>query len=345
MSARLESIASFQATMAHNFWKQVFTSVPLIPAQLDLAGKTVLVTGSNVGLGLESVRHFLKLRPRLVIMAVRSREKGEAAATSLRPEFPGTAIQVWEIDMASFQSVQAFVARLTRELDGRLHVAVLNAGLSKIRFERAQEGGRHESTLQVNYLGTALLALLLLPTMRPTASSPEPGRLSIVNSEAALPVDLDDPDQGGLLDSLDRPENYDGFSQYSKSKLLVMMFIAKLAEVVSPDEVIVNCTDPGATKGTAFFREVDSWAFKIALHILLGIMGRNMSDAARIYLHSTVVLGKESHGSYTDWMIRAWPTIMYSEKGRRLSEKLWDETLEELKFAKVGDMWKILTEI
>ncbi|KAI4599101.1 hypothetical protein KJ359_002058 [Pestalotiopsis sp. 9143b] len=306
MSAQLESRALFQATITHGFWKQVFTSVPPIPLGLDLAGKIILVTGSNVGLGLESVRQFLKLRPSRVIMAVRSLEKGEAAAAVLRVEFPVANIQVWEIDMASFRSVQDFTARLERDLNGgRLHIAVLNAGLSKLRFERAEEGSHRESTIQVNYLATALLALLLLPLMRPTTSSPEPGRLSVVNSEAALPVELEDPAEGGLLDSLDPAEMYDGFSQYSKSKLLVMMFVAKLAEVVDPDEVIINCTDPGATKGTAFFRELDSWAFKVVLGILMGIMGRNMADAARIYLHSTLVLGKESHGSYTDWIVRA----------------------------------------
>ncbi|KAK6208458.1 hypothetical protein LQW54_006804 [Pestalotiopsis sp. IQ-011] len=306
MSAQLESRASFQATIAHGFWKQAFTSVPPIPLNVNLAGKVILVTGSNVGLGLESVRQFLKLRPSRVIMAVRSLEKGETAAAFLRVEFPGTGIQVWEIDMASFQSVQAFAARLERDLNcGRLHVAVLNAGLSKLKFERAEEGARRESTIQVNYLATALLTLMLLPLMRPTASSPEPGRLSIVNSDAALPAELEDPAEGGLLDSLDRAETYDGFSQYSKSKLLVMIFVAKLAELVSPDEVIINCTDPGATKGTAFFREIDSWAFKMVLGILMGIMGRNMTEAARIYLYSTLVLGKESHGSYTDWIVRA----------------------------------------
>lgn len=306
MSAQLESRASFQATISHGFWKQVFTSVPPIPLNINLVSKVVLVTGSNVGLGLESVRQFLKLRPSRVIMAVRSLEKGEAAAAVLRVEFPGADIQVCEIDMASFRSVQAFATRLERDLDGdRLHVAVLNAGLSKLKFERADEGARRESTIQVNYLATALLALLLLPLMRPTISSPEPGRLSIVNSEAALPAELEDPGEGGLLDSLDRAEIYDGFSQYSKSKLLIMMYVAKLAEITNPNEVIINCTDPGATKGTAFFREVNSWAFKMVLSVLMGIMGRTMTDAARIYLHSTLVLGKESHGSYADWIIRA----------------------------------------
>jgi len=211
MSAHLEKHASFQANFAHTIWKQVFTSVPPVPANLSLTGKTVLVTGSNVGIGLDSVRHFLKLEPGLVIMGVRSIDKGEAAAAVLRAEFPRskTKITVWKLDMASLRSVQAFAARCERELD-RLHVAVLNAGLSKMKFERVEEGSQHEMTMQVNYLSTALLAILLIPTMKSTASSPEPGRLSIVNSEAAIPIKLEMPGTGSLLDSLDQPKGYRG---------------------------------------------------------------------------------------------------------------------------------------
>lgn len=306
MSAHLEKQASFQANFAHTIWKQVFTSVPPVPADLSLSGKTILVTGSNVGIGLDSVRHFLKLEPSLVIMGVRSLEKGEAAATSLRSEVPysNTRIEVWELDMASLRSVHAFAARCERELD-RLHVAVLNAGLGKMKFERVEEGSQHEMTMQVNYLSTALLAILLIPTMKSTASSPEPGRLSIVNSEAALPVKLEMPDTGSLLDLLDQPRGYDGLSQYSKSKLLVMMFVARLAETISANDVVINCTDPGATKGTDFFREMDSWAMKQVLAIIQGIIGRATADGARVYVHSALVLGKESHGSWTDWMIRS----------------------------------------
>jgi NAD(P)-dependent dehydrogenase (short-subunit alcohol dehydrogenase family) len=304
MSSQLKQQASYEATFAHNFWKQMLSRVPAIPARTELAGKTVLVTGANVGLGLEAVRNFLILRPSLVIMGVRSVDKGEAAAAALRREFQDARIEVWELDMESFRSVQAFTARAEREL-GRLHIAVLNAGLAKLEFQRVDEGGCHEVTIQVNYLATALLSFLLLPKLRPTASSSEPGRLSIVNSGASLGLSLEDPGDGRLLDSLDRAEKFDGFRQYGLSKLLVMMFVAKLAQTINPKEVIVNCTDPGPTKGTAFFRIVNSWFMNLALRTFMGIVGRRTADASRIYLHSSLVLGEDSHGSWTDWIIRA----------------------------------------
>lgn len=303
MSAQLKKEAASQASFLGNAKRQAFQSVPPVPSTISLVGKTVLVTGSNVGLGLGCVQHFLKLRPSRLIMAARSLENAEKVAKGLRTQFPETKIEVWKLDMASFDSVQAFAARCEQELD-RLHVAVLNAALGKSKFELTGEGPKHETTMFVNYLATALLVLLLIPKMKPTASSSGPGRLTVITSDASLGVKLEDPGEGSLLDSFDRPEKFDGFQQYANSKLLITMFIARLAEAVSPDQVILNVCNPGATKGTSFFREIDSWVLRTVLGLLVGILGRQTVDASRSYVHSSVVLGKESHGSWTDWVIR-----------------------------------------
>lgn len=305
MSLHLENHASSQAGFLDKFWRQAFQRVPAIPAEIDLVGKTAMVTGSNVGLGLACARHFLALRPSLLIMAVRSVQKGEAAAVGLRAEFPAARIEVWELDMASFSSVEAFAARCARELD-RLHVAVLNAAVGKMRLERVEERRCRETTLQVNYLATALLAILLLPTMKASTSSVGPGRLSVISSDAALGATLEDPGKGrGVIDMVDREEGFDGFTQYARSKLLLTMFCARLAEAVDADEIIINCCNPGAVKGTAFLREVDSWAVKTAFALIHTVVGRTTVDGARTYVHASLVIGKESHGSFTDWLVKA----------------------------------------
>lgn len=94
MSIQLEKEAPWQSTFMHNAWRQMFTNIPQLPEGLDLSGKTALITGSNVGLGLECARHFLKLRLSKLIMAVRSLEKGEAAAADLRSQYSEADIQV-----------------------------------------------------------------------------------------------------------------------------------------------------------------------------------------------------------------------------------------------------------
>ncbi|KAK8856088.1 Short-chain dehydrogenase/reductase tropG [Apiospora arundinis] len=356
MSAQLEKEAAAMAGFVHGFRRQMFHSVPPIPAEVDLKGKTALVTGSNIGLGLECARHFLSLQPALLIMAVRSLSKSEAAAKGLRAEFPDARIKVWELDMASFRSVRAFVERCARDIpqdqsgNRRLHAAVLNAGLGAFEFARVGEGRGRETMLQVNYLATALLAILLLPIMKPSPSpsaqsksASEPGRLTLVGSDSALTATLTDPGKDvGILDYLDRdrPEGarFDGFAQYGDSKLLLTMFVAKLAaEFVSADDVVVNVTNPGPTWGTEIISKNGPLAARLFTGVLFSVLGRSPRDAARTYVHSNQILGKESHGSYTEWLIRAWPPIMYTEEGRRLGDRLWGETMAELSSAKVEE--------
>jgi retinol dehydrogenase 12 len=60
------------------FVRSQWTKLPPLPS-VDLAGQTVVVTGSNVGLGYEAAKHFAKMGPKHLVLAVRSKAKGEAA--------------------------------------------------------------------------------------------------------------------------------------------------------------------------------------------------------------------------------------------------------------------------
>ena len=48
---------------------------PVVTA--DLTGRTVIVTGANMGLGFESAKHLARMNPKKLVIAVRSQEKGE----------------------------------------------------------------------------------------------------------------------------------------------------------------------------------------------------------------------------------------------------------------------------
>jgi retinol dehydrogenase 12 len=58
---------------AVNKWKTLPDTV------VDLSGRTVIVTGSNVGLGLEAAKRFYAMNPARLILAVRTISKGEDA--------------------------------------------------------------------------------------------------------------------------------------------------------------------------------------------------------------------------------------------------------------------------
>lgn len=135
--------------------------LPIIPR--SCAGQTIIVTGSNTGLGLEAVRHYVSLNASRVIIAVRSLSKGESAKASVEASTGRTGIaEVWLLDLSSFDSVKAFAKRADRDLE-RIDAVIENAGIALDRWTEA-EG--HETTITVNVLGTFLLAMLLLPTMK-----------------------------------------------------------------------------------------------------------------------------------------------------------------------------------
>jgi len=94
---------------------------------------------------------------------VRSLSKGESAKASVEASTGRTGIaEVWLLDLSSFDSVRAFAKRAERELE-RIDAVNENAGIA---IDRWTEAEGHETTITVNVLGTFLLAMLLLPTMK-----------------------------------------------------------------------------------------------------------------------------------------------------------------------------------
>ena len=310
MSSHLEDSASWVASFPGTVWKQVFHRVPKIPPHINLSGKTALVTGATGGLGLEAARQLLLVRASRLILTARTQSKGQTAAAELQSAFPMADIRVWTLEMESYDSVRRFAERCQAELD-RLDVVILNAGMGRTSFVRAGDGAGRESSLQVNYLSTALLTILLLPILRRKAvaiaapgDTPSPGRLTVVGSDMALGVKMEEP-AGSILDAVDSPVGFDGMDQYAKTKLFLIMLVAKLADAVSQEDVIVNVVNPSGVRGTDLLRDSEGqYAVRVIMYFIYLILGRNLNDGTRQYLHSALVLGKESHGSFGDWQIR-----------------------------------------
>ena len=63
------------------FLREQLATVPPVEHE-DLSGKTVVVIGANVGLGFEAAKHFARMNAGRIILGCRSKERGEAAATS-----------------------------------------------------------------------------------------------------------------------------------------------------------------------------------------------------------------------------------------------------------------------
>jgi NAD(P)-dependent dehydrogenase (short-subunit alcohol dehydrogenase family) len=165
--------------MIHFFQSQLFVRIPYPTA--DFSDQTVIITGSNVGLGLEAARHIVGLGAAKVILAVRTISKGEKAAKGIAASVHAdkSRIEVWPLDMSNTESIKAFASR-AEGLD-RLDATILNAGVLSNSFTLLDGV---ESHIAVNVIGTLLLTCLLLPKMKESAKlTGKRGRLAVVGSE------------------------------------------------------------------------------------------------------------------------------------------------------------------
>lgn len=107
---------------------------------------------------------FVKRNVSKLIIACRDTSKGEAAKKNIESSVANASIiEVWALDLSSYDSVKAFAARADK-LD-RLDILCENAGIAAAAYRLAEED---ESTITVNVVSTYLLGLLLLPKLRET---------------------------------------------------------------------------------------------------------------------------------------------------------------------------------
>ncbi len=188
-----------------------------LPSQ---AGRKFVVTGANSGIGLVAATELARAGAH-VVLAVRNRAKGEAAAARI-----GHGAQVRELDLASLASVRAFADAW----DGPLDVLINNAGVMAVPESRTADG--FEMQFGTNHLGHFALTGLLLDRVT--------DRVVTVSSGAHRFGKIH-------LDDLNWEKKYQRWPAYGQSKLANLQFTfelqRRLAAAVSP--VRATAAHPG----------------------------------------------------------------------------------------------------
>ncbi len=248
-TTQAHSSTTTMAGIGRFIYSQLFVTPPKPTG--DLTGQTVIVTGSNVGLGKEAARHFTQLNASRVILAVRSTNKGEAARKDIESTTGrNDVVRVMQLDMSSYQSVLDFAERVSKELD-RVNIAVLNAGVNRGVWEVFEQD---ESTITVNVVSTFLLAFALLPKLKETANkfNTRP-TLTIVSSEVHewTPFVEKNAPEGKIFERLNE-KIVDGKevglgNRYHVSKLLEILFVRAFCQRYPESQipVTVNLVNPG----------------------------------------------------------------------------------------------------
>ncbi|CCM05600.1 uncharacterized protein FIBRA_07828 [Fibroporia radiculosa] len=157
----------------------------------DLAGRTIIVTGGNVGIGYETIKALLQ-RNAKVYMASRSRQKAVEAISQLKNETGKEAIFL-ELDLSSLASCRKAAEEFLRK-ETELHVLFNNAGVMVPPIDMVSADG-YDLQFGTNVVGHFLFTELLLPALRAATQSSvdHHARVITTSSSGAMicPIDWD----------------------------------------------------------------------------------------------------------------------------------------------------------
>ena len=178
-------------------YSQKFVTLPY--PNHDFSGQTVIVTGANTGLGCQAATHITRLNASKVVLGVRSLDKGNEAKRGIEESTGRTGVvEVWQIDLGSYESVNKFAQR-AQGLQ-RLDVVVENAGIGGYNYAIAED---NESMITVNVISTFLLALMILPKLEKTATQfNKQSHLVVVTSEVHASAKFKERKNSSFLEGL-----------------------------------------------------------------------------------------------------------------------------------------------
>lgn len=277
---------------------------------IRIDGKTVIVTGSNAGIGKETAKDLARRGGR-VIIACRDTRKGFAAANEIRTEIPSATVRVKQLDLSSFSSVRRFAEDILTT-EPYVHILINNAGVIG-EHKKTQDG--FEMQFGVNHLGHFLLTLLLLDKMKESAPS------RIINVSSVLHA------YGSInFDDLNcNHDFYGSLKSYCRSKLANILFTRELAKRLHGTGVTAYSLHPGSVR-TDITRHLDS------PHGRLVRMGFNavasiffvtpeMGAQTSVYCATDESLAAESGYYYRD-CCREEPALQ--AKDDETAERLWE---------------------
>lgn len=198
--------------------------------------KTILITGSTDGIGLETAK-VLTAAGHNVLLHGRNPHKLTEAAKTLSALSNGGSVETYVADLSRMADVEALAAEVTGR-HARLDVLINNAGVYRAAEPMTAEG--LDIRFAVNTIAPYLLTQRLLPLMEPS------GRVINLSSAAQAPVDPQAlSGKTGLSDG----------AAYAQSKLALTMWSRSLGLQFKGKGPLVVSVNPGSMLGSKMVKE------------------------------------------------------------------------------------------
>lgn len=273
---------------------------------VSLAGKTILVTGCNSGLGLETMR-VLALRGAHVIGTARTDAKATEAGKLVTGQVTGLACE-----LSDPASVRSCVARV-KEKGFRLDAIVANAGIMALPNLETAFG--YELQFFTNHVGHFMLVTGLIDSLS------DDGRVVMLSSSAHTMA----PKGGIVFDNLDGKKGYSAWPFYGQSKIANLLFTKELARRLSGTKKTANACHPGVIK-TNLSRNMNP-----VMNALFGLAGpftlKSIPEGAatQCYIAANPGVSGVSGEYFADCNIAPCSA---DARNADLAKKLWERTEE-----------------
>ena len=199
---------------------------------VDLSGKTIVITGGSAGLGVETAR-VLAERGARIVSVVRDETKGRAAAETIRKSVPDAEIEFAVLDLFDLDSVRKGADDIASRFP-RIDRLINNAGIMACPLGRTKEG--LDTQLGTNHLGHFVLTARIIDNVLAGA----PARIINLSSggHRMSPMRFDDP--------FFEKEEYSKFVAYGQAKTANVLFSLALDNRFKDRGVRSVAIHPGA---------------------------------------------------------------------------------------------------
>jgi len=277
-------------------------------ADVDLTGRTALVTGATSGIGRETALALGRLGARVLVHG-RDDERGRAVVDAL--EAAGSPEPAFHAADFTSQTAVEGLATWTRDRTDELDVLVNNAGAHFDRGALTADGV--ERTIAVNHLAPFVLTRRLVDRLA------DDGRVVVTSSRTHRRVGLD-------LEAFTDVTGYDGLEAYSRSKLANVLFVRGLARRL--DGPTANALHPGFIPGSAIWRDAPVYV-KAVVGLLAALPGWATGDVVvtpatgaetAVYLSASPAVAGVTGGYFADCR-RVEPSA--AARDDALADRLW----------------------
>lgn len=232
--------------------------------------KTILITGSTDGIGLETAKMFV-LEGHQVLIHGRNKEKVEKVKEQLESLNKDTRVQSFIADLSNLNEVKELANNILEQYK-KLDVLINNAGVYKVPETRTADG--LDIRFMVNTIAPYLLTQLLMPLLGSASR--------VINLSSAAQASVS-------LEALQGKIQLSDGEAYAQSKLAITMWSFYLAKTLKNNPPMIVAINPASLLGSKMLKDA------------YGIAGKDLMIGANILYRAALLKEfSDATGKYFD---------------------------------------------